>query len=103
MIDEREFDPNEECRCPSCGEAKIRADFHYRMNSPDGMASSCKACVSEYQKIRRERVKADRESSLVKELRAEIARLTTLTEHYADVLSEIRKMQTMEISGEETP
>ncbi len=56
-MDEREYDPKEEMRCPRCGVLKMRRDFFRQSASSDGVSAYCKGCMKEYQRARRVEIK----------------------------------------------
>lgn len=50
-------------KCTKCGEVKeLSSDnFHRNKSHKHGLTSACKVCMAEYQRLRREKIKLDRE------------------------------------------
>jgi len=46
-----EYDPNAEYKCCVCGIVKKSTEYHRSPRSKTGVASRCKSCVKEYQKV----------------------------------------------------
>lgn len=98
-MDEREWDPNEELRCPGCGEEKLRSDFYRRSASPENLSAHCKACVKQERRDWRARVKVQLEwatecNHLVPELRERVealeVELASALAHHEDFIAEMR-------------
>jgi hypothetical protein len=98
-METRSYDPNEELRCPGCGEEKLRSDFYRRAASPENLSAHCKACIKQERRDWRARVKVQLEwaarcNHLVPELKERVAalekQLAAAQAHHEDFIAELR-------------